>query len=92
MLLSRLALTSTAGSNMVGGQYERGRMPADPGTTNRLSTGARWSIVVISLFVTASSFLFINGIVFLIPALQARRGDRAASLLRRVYRYTAILV
>jgi MFS family permease len=30
--------------------------------------------MVISLFVTASSFLFINGIAFLIPALQARRG------------------
>lgn len=38
------------------------------------SAGARWSIVIVSLFVTASSFLFINGIAFLIPRLvDARR-------------------
>ncbi len=46
----------------------------DPSTTGPLSTGARWSIVVISLMVAASSFLFINGIAFLIPVLEARRG------------------
>ncbi|SOJ54139.1 putative MFS-type transporter [Mycobacterium simulans] len=37
------------------------------------SAGARWSIVIISLGVTASSFLFINGVAFLIPALKATR-------------------
>jgi MFS family permease len=39
-----------------------------------LGTGARWSIMIISLGVTASSFLFINGAAFLIPSLQAHRG------------------
>ncbi|OBG41280.1 MFS transporter [Mycobacterium sp. E3198] len=39
-----------------------------------LGAGARWSIMAISLGVTASSFLFINGVAFLIPSLQARRG------------------
>ncbi len=37
-------------------------------------TGARWSIMIISLAVTASSFLFINGVAFLIPSLEARHG------------------
>src|SRR6202011_3027927 len=36
--------------------------------------GARWSIMVVSLGVTATSFLFINGVAFLIPSLEARRG------------------
>ncbi|UXA04281.1 MFS transporter [Mycobacterium sp. SMC-2] len=36
--------------------------------------GARWSIMAISLAVTAISFLFINGVAFLIPSLEARRG------------------
>ncbi|HTY30328.1 MFS transporter [Mycobacterium sp.] len=43
-------------------------------TTFELGAGARWSIMAISLGVTASSFLFINGVAFLIPSLQARRG------------------
>ena len=30
--------------------------------------------MIISLGVTATSFLFINGVAFLIPSLQARRG------------------
>jgi MFS family permease len=47
---------------------------ADADETGRLSSGARWSIIAISLFATASSFLFVNGIAFLIPALQARQG------------------
>jgi MFS family permease len=49
-------------------------MPRDPTDTGPPSTGARWLIVVVSLVVTASSFLFINGIAFLIPALEAERG------------------
>ena len=49
-------------------------MPTDPSTTGQLSTGGRWSIMIISLFVTASSFLFINGIAFLIPSLESHRG------------------
>jgi MFS family permease len=43
-------------------------------TVFRLGAGGRWSIMIISLGVTASSFLFINGVAFLIPSLQARRG------------------
>ncbi|OBJ52768.1 MFS transporter [Mycobacterium sp. 1423905.2] len=38
------------------------------------SAGVRWSIVIVSLGVTASAFLFINGVAFLIPALKAARG------------------
>ncbi|WP_156688189.1 MFS transporter [Mycobacterium sp. Marseille-P9652] len=37
-------------------------------------TNARWTIMTVSLGVTASSFLFINGVAFLIPSLQAHRG------------------
>jgi MFS family permease len=40
--------------------------------------GARWSIMIISLVVTSSSFLFINGVAFLIPALQAERDTSLA--------------
>jgi MFS family permease len=49
-------------------------MPTDPKITGQLSTAARWSIMIVSLGLTASSFLFINGIAFLIPSLEARRG------------------
>src|SRR3974390_3116819 len=49
-------------------------MPTDPGTPGHISTGARWSIMIVSLFVTTSSFLFINGIAFLIPSLEEHRG------------------
>lgn len=41
---------------------------------SELGAGARWSIMVISLVVTASSFLFVTGVAFLIPSLQAHRG------------------
>jgi len=43
-------------------------------STDPTSARARWSIVVVSLLVTASSFLFINGVAFLIPALKIVRG------------------
>ncbi|WP_293315154.1 MFS transporter [Mycobacterium sp.] len=36
--------------------------------------GSRWSIMIVSLGVTATSFLFISGVAFLIPSLQAHRG------------------
>jgi MFS family permease len=49
-------------------------MLIESGDAHRLGAGARWSIMVISLGVTATSFLFINGVAFLIPSLQARRG------------------
>jgi len=34
----------------------------------------RWLMVALSLGVTASAFIFINGVAFLIPALEAERG------------------
>src|SRR5260370_521689 len=46
-------------------------MPTDPNGTVGISTGRRWSIVVVSLLVTASAFIFINAFAFLIPPLQA---------------------
>jgi hypothetical protein len=51
-----------------------GCMLKEPDTMFQLGAGARWSIMIISLAVTASSFLFINGVAFLIPSLEARRG------------------
>jgi MFS family permease len=43
-----------------------------------LGAGKRWSIMIVSLFVTTSSFLFINGVAFLIPSLEATRGTPLA--------------
>jgi MFS family permease len=53
-------------------------MPTDPTGTVTLSTGRRWSIVVVSLVVTASAFVFINGVAFLIPALEDDLGTPLA--------------
>src|SRR5690349_15507951 len=39
-----------------------------------ISAGRRWLIVVVSLLVSASAFIFINGVAFLIPALEQDRG------------------
>ncbi|MCV7394887.1 MFS transporter [Mycobacterium paraseoulense] len=49
-------------------------MLTDASSASRLGDGARWSVMIVSLCVTATSFLFINGVAFLIPSLQARRG------------------
>lgn len=49
-------------------------MRTDFTATAELSGRARWSIMIVSLIATASSFLFINGVAFLIPSLQAARG------------------
>ncbi|OBB65583.1 MFS transporter [Mycobacterium sp. 852014-50255_SCH5639931] len=49
-------------------------MLSGAGSASRLGAGARWSVMIVSLGVTATSFLFINGVAFLIPSLQARRG------------------
>jgi MFS family permease len=40
--------------------------------------GRRWAIVIASLFVTASAFVFINGVAFLIPALEDDLGTPLA--------------
>jgi MFS family permease len=53
-------------------------MPREPTGTVKLSGGRRWSIVVVSLVVTASAFVFINGVAFLIPALEEDRGTPLA--------------
>src|SRR6202042_2958544 len=57
---------------------EHGSMPTDPTGTVGISTGRRWSIVVVSLLVTASAFIFINGVAFLIPALEEDQGTPLA--------------
>ncbi|WP_141682204.1 MFS transporter [Mycobacterium malmoense] len=49
-------------------------MSLEPRSADELGAGTRWSLMVVSLGVTATSFLFINGVAFLIPSLQARRG------------------
>lgn len=51
-----------------------GSMREGPDGTVEQGAGARWSIMAISLAVTATSFLFINGVAFLIPSLEAHRG------------------
>jgi MFS family permease len=38
--------------------------------TDSVSTGARWSMLVIASAATLSSFLFINGVAFMIPELE----------------------
>src|SRR5882757_1750777 len=48
-------------------------MTTDVGAGDQLGARARWSIMLISLVVTSTSFLFINGVAFLIPALEAER-------------------
>lgn len=53
-------------------------MATDQTGTVTLSVGRRWSIVVVSLMVTASAFVFINGVAFLIPALEEDRGTPLA--------------
>ena len=49
-------------------------MAKDATAKAKPSAIARWSVVVVSLIVTATSFLFINGVAFLIPALETSRG------------------
>src|ERR1700733_8613573 len=52
-------------------------MTTDVGTgglpRGQLGPAARWSVMLISLVVTSTSFAFINGVAFLIPALEAER-------------------
>ena len=43
-----------------------------------LSVGRRWTIVIVSLVVTASAFVFINGVAFMIPALEDDLGTPLA--------------
>lgn len=48
-------------------------MAKEPTAPESPNAGTRWSIMIVALLVTASSFLFINGVAFLIPALEAER-------------------
>src|SRR6185312_9169978 len=52
---------------------KHGWMPTEP-----TSAATRWSILIVSLVVTSSSFLFINVVAFLIPRLEAARGTPLA--------------
>jgi MFS family permease len=52
---------------------KHGPVRANSTSQDSLSLGARWSITLISVGVTTSSFLFINGVAFLIPSLVATR-------------------
>jgi MFS family permease len=56
------------------GLREHGRMATDAGRAGSLGRGARWAITLISVGVTSSSFLLINGVAFLIPSLVSSRG------------------
>jgi sugar phosphate permease len=49
-----------------------------PVATGSISTAARWSIVVIALFGTLCSFVFINGVAFVIPMLESKRDTNLA--------------
>ena len=49
-------------------------MARETAATGEIGASTRWTIMVVSLVATASSFLFINGIAFLIPSLQTHRG------------------
>jgi MFS family permease len=53
-------------------------MPTDATGTVGLSARRRWSVVVVSLLVTSSAFVFINGVAFLIPALEEDQGAQLA--------------
>jgi MFS family permease len=53
-------------------------MPTDPTGTVGISARRRWSVVVVSLLVTSSAFVFINGVAFLIPALEEDQGAQLA--------------
>src|SRR5947209_6075670 len=57
---------------------KHGSMSSDPTGTVALSVGRRWTIVVVSLLVTASAFVFINGVAFMIPALEDDLGTPLA--------------
>jgi MFS family permease len=51
-------------------------MQIESAATPENGAGARWSIMIVSLLATASSFLYINGVAFIIPSLQGTRGIR----------------
>src|SRR6201996_1803857 len=74
----RFSLVSVVRGQRTRALCEHGSMPMDPTGTVGISAGRRWSIVVVSLLVTASAFIFINGVAFLIPALEEDHGTPLA--------------
>lgn len=48
-------------------------------STESISTAARWSVVIVALAATLCSFVFINGIAFLIPMLETKRDTNLAA-------------
>lgn len=70
----RLSRSATDTGIVIGRPRVYAPAPTDPIMPGQLGAGARWFILLVSLFVTASSFLFINGTAFLIPELQTQRG------------------
>jgi len=53
-------------------------MPTDATSTVGVSMARRWAVVIVSLLVTSSAFVFINGVAFLIPALEDDLGTPLA--------------
>lgn len=53
-------------------------MVSDSTVAPAIGVGRRWAIVVVSLIVTASAFVFINGVAFMIPALEDDLGTPLA--------------
>ncbi|WP_109560532.1 MFS transporter [Mycolicibacter senuensis] len=47
-------------------------------TTESISSAARWSVVLVALAATLCSFVFINGIAFVIPMLETKRETNLA--------------
>lgn len=47
-------------------------------STEPIGTAARWSVVVVALVATLCSFVFINGIAFVIPMLETKRETNLA--------------
>lgn len=55
------------------GLWNHDRVP-----TESISTAARWSVIVVALAATMCSFVFINGIAFVIPMLETKRETNLA--------------
>ncbi|MEO6793358.1 MAG: MFS transporter [Mycobacterium sp.] len=47
-------------------------------SADSISTAARWSVMIVALAATLSSFVFINGVAFVIPMLETKRATNLA--------------
>lgn len=50
----------------------------DQVSTESISSAARWSVMIVALVATLCSFVFINGIAFVIPMLETKRDTNLA--------------